>query len=258
MKLSGLSTQSIGRDILWLEEVDSTNHYAKENAGELRHHTLVMTGRQTTGRGRMGRSWSFDDGKSLAMSLLLKDFPLEQLTRLPLLFAVGVRQGLSRLCGLEFGIKWSNDILWEGKKVCGILCESRSAPGSSIAVGGIGANIAQTRKELDNHDLLYASSLFLATNKLFSMEEVAAAICNELEKAFRALEDQGFDAVLSQYRSHCVTLGKRVQITLDGREQEGMALDIAPDGSLLCNIDGKIRSINAGEASVRGMMGYAD
>ena len=88
-------------------------------------------------------------------------------------------------------------------------------------MGGVGVNIAQTRKELDNHDLLYASSLFLATNKLFSMEEVAAAICNQLESAFLILEKKGFDAILSRYRRHCVTLGKRVKITLDGREQEG-------------------------------------
>ncbi len=258
MKLSGLTTQSIGRDILWLKEVDSTNRYAKDHAHELRHHTLVITGKQTGGRGRLGRSWSFDAGKSLAMSLLFKDLPPEHLTRLPLLFALGVQQGLSNLCGLEFGIKWSNDILWQGQKICGILCESRTSLESSIAVGGVGVNIAQTRKELDNHDLLYASSLFLATNKLFSMEEVAAAICNQLESAFLILEKKGFDAILSRYRRHCVTLGKRVKITLDGREQEGVALDIAPDGSLLCNVDGKVKSISAGEASVRGMMGYAD
>jgi len=258
LKLSGLTTKSIGRDVLWLEEVDSTNQYAKDHADELRHHTLVMTGNQTGGRGRMGRSWSFDAGKSLAMSLLFKNPPLEHLTRLPLLFALGVRQGLSTLCGVEFDIKWSNDILWQGQKVCGILCESRATSESTFAVGGVGVNIAQTRKELDSHALLYASSLFLATNKLFSVEEVAAAICNELEKAFDTAEERGFDAIVSQYRKHCVTLGKRVKITLDGREREGVALDIAPDGSLLCNIDGKIRPISAGEASVRGMMGYAD
>lgn len=258
MELPNLTTDAIGRDIVWLEEVDSTNNYVKENAGRLGHLALVIARRQTQGKGRLGRSWQFDPGQSLAMSLLIKNVRPRDLTRLPALFALGVRGGLSGLCGLELGIKWSNDIVWQGKKIAGILCESRSSAQSLTAVGGIGVNLAQTRKELDNHNLLYASSLFLATNKLFSMEEVAGAICNEMERVSLSLFQNGFAPLRDEYRRHCVTLGKQVYVTISGREASGAALDIGEDGSLLCMIDGELVAVTAGEASVRGMMGYAD
>lgn len=257
-ELPGLATNGLGRHLVWLDEVDSTNNYVKENEHLLRHLAVVIADKQTAGKGRLGRSWSAQPGESLTMTVLIKQVRRWDLTRLPLLTALGVQAGLCELCGVPFDIKWSNDILYKGKKVCGILCETKVTASGATAAVGIGVNLTQTREMLNDLGLVYASSLFLATNKLFSVEETAAAICNELESVYVRIFEEGFPPLRRLYREHCVTIGKQVRVTRDGREAEGLALDIADDGSLVCMIGGEVVNISAGEASIRGMMGYAD
>ena len=256
--LPNLTTKAMGHSLIHLEQVDSTNRYLKENAHALPDLSVVLSDSQTQGKGRGDRSWSSAPGDGLYMSLLLKDIHPQNLSRLPLVVAMGVRAGLETLCGAQFQIKWSNDVLCEGKKLCGILCESRIESGNTMAVIGIGVNLNQSRQALDRLGLVYASSLFLATNRHFSQEETAGAICNALEGIILKNSDSAaLPALWEEYRRYCVTLGKRVKVTRDGREVEGFAADIADDGSLLCEIDGQIVPISAGEATIRGMAGYA-
>ena len=254
--LPGLVTKEIGRTFIHLDRVDSTNDYLKENAHRLPNLAVVIAGCQTRGKGRSGRSWSSRPGDGLYMSLLLKDPPPEDLSRMPLLVALAVRSELESLCGQPFQIKWSNDLLYEGKKLCGILCENRPERGQNIAVVGIGVNLGQSRQTLDSLGLVYATSLLLATNKLFSPKEVASAICNALESVLLKNSGGGLPGLLDEYRKHCVTLGKQVKIIRGGDQIQGKAVDIAGDGSLLCEIGGQVVPILAGEVSIRGMDGY--
>ena len=256
-KLPNLTTQTMGHTLIHLPMVDSTNKYLKENAHTLPNMAVVLADSQTQGKGRGDRNWNSEPGAGLYMSILLKDTLPQNLSRMPLLVAMGVRAGLESLCAKPFQIKWSNDVLYEEKKLCGVLCESQIKDDSNIIVIGIGVNLTQSRETLDHLGLVYASSLFLATNKYFSPKETAGAICNALESIILQTSEASIPALWKEYRRHCITLGKRVKVTIGGREAEGLALDITDDGSLLCEIDGKVVPIMAGEATIRGMAGYA-
>jgi len=259
--LPGLTTRCLGRSFVHLDEVDSTNNYCKDNAATLPHGAVVLADFQTGGKGRLGKSWSNPRGHTLSFSILLKEnIRLEDMTLLPLLAGLGVCRGLDSLCGLEFAIKWSNDVLCQGKKVCGILCESRiSAAGSELsAVIGIGVNLLQTCEDFAQLDLVYANSLFLATGRSYLPEQAASAVLNELEPVLDSFIAGGFQPLREAYKARCITLGRQVLIRQNEVEQEVFARDIAPDGSLLCTMaDGKTQKINAGETSVRGIYGYA-
>ena len=256
--LPGLATESLGRFYLHLDTVGSTNDYLKENAHLLPHGAAVTASRQTMGKGRMGKTWNGERDRGLALSVLLHHWKPQELSLLPLLAGIAVCRGIRRLCGAQCGVKWSNDILLEDRKLCGILCESQIQPsGDGFAVVGMGVNLLQTGEEFSRLGLVYATSLFLATKKSYAAADAAAAILNQLEPLLEQFSASGFAPLRAEYRSLCVTLGRQVRVVCQGGEQVGAALDIADDGSLLCNIGGKILPISAGEASVRGLYGYA-
>jgi len=259
-ELAGLETLRLGRGLVLLEEVDSTNSYLKDNAEHLPHGAVVLAERQVRGKGRLGRSWSHQAGQSLAFSLLLKEgVRAEYLPGLPFLAGLGVCRGLGALSGADFAIKWSNDVLHGEKKICGVLCESRMAYGQKnpFAVIGMGVNLTQSREELDRLDLVYAQSLILVTGIKYTAAQTAAAILNELEPLWDRFREHGFPAIREEYRSVCVTLGRQVRIMRGCGETEALARDIARDGSLICTLPGgETVHVNAGEASVRGLYGY--
>jgi len=116
---------------------------------------------------------------------------------------------------------------------------------------GIGVNLTYDADDFSRLGLVYASSLLMATNKYFSVSETAAAICNSLEPAILRLEEEGFECLRKEYARHCSTLGQRVEVVIDGQNLTGRAVDIAPNGGLLCDIDGEIFNVTSGEASIQ-------
>lgn len=256
MNLPGLTTTYIGRSWLPLESVGSTNDYCKTNAPKLAHGTVVTTGNQTAGKGRLGRRWEDTAEKGLAMSVLLHDWPVEQLGLLPLLAGMAVCEGLGALCGVDCRIKWSNDVLVDSKKLCGILCESRISGDDAFAVIGIGVNLAHSQQDWDRLGLVYAASLFSVTGKKPAAEETASALCNALELQLELFRKEGFPSLRERYKQLCVTLNKPVRVLWQGEERRGVAVDVDETGALLCDIDGQLCAVNAGEASVRGIYGY--
>lgn len=250
-----LATQWLGRSFTYFDELDSTNTYCKDNADTLPHGAAVIAGRQTRGKGRLGKTWE-DPGKvSLILSFLLHGQTPENLSVLPLLAGMSVCAALEKH-GIHPAIKWSNDILLENKKICGILCESRIIGERAFAVVGIGVNMLQTQADFDRHNLVYATSLHLATAKKVDIFELAAEILNEFEPILQDYSKNGFIHVRERYKSNCITLGREVRILTGEGEAHGLALDIGDDGSLICNIGGKVQVVRAGEASVRGIFGY--
>lgn len=256
MKLEGLTTQVFGRNCVELEEIDSTNHYFKREGADSPHGTLVLTRCQTAGKGRMGRQWAMTDRDALAMSLLLREFHLEKMAALPLLCGMAVAKALRKLTGGDFGIKWTNDVVCQGKKICGILCESQSLGNDTLAICGIGVNLVQDEVYFKERNLPFAASVATMTGIQLTSHPVAAEILNQMEPLYGKFVDGGFAALREEYRDQCVTLGKEVRVLYQGHTEEGTALDVADDGNLLCNIGGKVVKIAAGDASVRGLYGY--
>lgn len=268
MKLDKLDTLYMGRSFLHLHEVDSTNNYVKQNMNALENGFVVAADYQNSGRGTRERKWISPDKKhpnnaALAFSVLIKDIPLQKLCCLSLIAGLAVCSAIRELTQTQIFIKWPNDIVAfeagynDGKKLCGILCESKITADTAGAVVGIGLNIAQTKEEFERLELVYAGSLLSVTNKVFLPEDLLCAILNKFEPLLAEYMQKGFDCVLREnYRKNCINIARSVQIMGNGIQYTARVLDINPDGSLLIENSGETSSIYAGDVSVRGIYGY--
>ena len=140
--------------ILRCDEVDSTNNVCKTLAAQGADNTVVIARRQTAGKGRLGRAFRSPEG-GLYLSVLWRGCPAGQLLTVTPLAAVAVCRAIEQTCGAVCGIKWCNDVVLNGKKLCGILTESSLRPdgGAEWLVVGIGVNVAQTDFPLDIADM---------------------------------------------------------------------------------------------------------
>ena len=248
MDVSGLNRTA---PLLFEQEVDSTNLRIRDMA--LRgaaEGTILFAAAQTAGRGRMGRSFLSPPG-GLYASLLLhaSDEPERDLTLTPGV-AVAVSRAIGRVCGLESGIKWPNDLILQNKKLCGILVESFMVGARRELVIGIGINV---NTEQFPPSLVTAISLYQATGERYALEVLARALTEELD-SFIAAWRVDSACVLNDYRRLCLNLGRTVRLS-DGRI--GTAVDVDPDFRLLVRFpDGGEEAVSYGEVSVRGLYGY--
>ena len=244
-------------NIIRLQSVDSTNRYAKRLALEgAAHKTLVMADEQTQGRGRRGRGWISPAGEGIFMSLILRpDMPPERVPMLSLYTALAVCRAISRVTGMEAKIKWPNDIVLGGRKVCGMLLEmDADAQQVRSVVAGIGINVHQT--QFPEEIAHTASSLDLACGKRLSRMDVVKAFL----AAFDEVEEMGKandGLFMEAYRAASATLGQRVQVISLTDTFTGTALDVTESGSLIVlDEEGQRREVLAADVSVRGLMGY--
>lgn len=233
-----------------LDEVDSTNNYLKQHRAELPDGTLVTAGLQTAGKGRRGHDWLADRGM-LPFSLLLKDPPHPD--TVTLCAAVAVCRELEQLFPQEsFGIKWPNDIILRGHKLCGILCESVCFGSSMDIICGIGINISQTEEFFLSAGIPHGGSLKMLIGVVPDRERLAEDISQRLYD----YSGEGFNAVSEEYTKRCLTIGKQVRIIENGSEREAFAEGLAPNGFLICRDESGRFQVNSGEVSVRGLLGY--
>lgn len=253
---SGLGTQWAGQDIVYFKEIDSTNRYAKKLAGQgAAHGTMVLADTQTAGRGRRGHSWISPAGSSISMTLILRpDVPPAQVAKISLLTALATANAIRRVTGLDVRIKWPNDIVAGGRKVCGMLMEMDATPEKvASVVAGVGINVHQTQfPEEIAHS---ASSLDLLAGRRISRADIVRAFLQEYERVW-ALGDE---AMMRAYRERSATIGQRVQVIGLNGTYTGTAEGVTDSGSLLVRADedGGVREVLAADVSVRGIMGYA-
>lgn len=240
------------RNIIHLEETDSTNTWIKQRRSELPNGTLVTAKRQTAGRGRMGHIW-LDEQGMLPMSVLLKEPPHP--AEITLCAAVAVCRALEAAYTKSkpnFGIKWPNDIVLDGYKLCGILCESACFGDRIDVICGIGVNISQSAEFFAQAGLPHGASLKMLTGAAPERDALAEEIADRLTELCSA----GFSTVLEEYRSRCVTLGREIRVIQGGEERTAFAQSIAENGFLICRDDSGTFEVNSGEVSVRGLYGY--
>lgn len=223
--------------ILFEEETSSTNTELKARAAALPHGTVLWSLRQTAGRGRSGRTFISPEGGLYYSMLLRFPSPDERLTAVTPLAAVAVARALRSVCGLETQIKWPNDILCGGKKLCGILTESTVSGGMQI-IAGIGVNVNTPSFPGLPEDT--ACSVFTETGRLSRIEELTVCLTSELDRVFALLPETAPED-LAEYRRLCCTVGRQVS----GR---GTALRIEDDFSLVTRLpDGTEDRIFFGE-----------
>lgn len=241
------------KDLLCLDEVDSTNSYIRRNIAELPNLFAVTARLQTAGRGRRGHTWEANGGM-LPLSVLIKD-PVSPET-LTLRAGAAVCEALGELCGgeisPEIGIKWPNDVIIGSRKVCGILCESVCSGDSIDVICGIGVNLTQDEDFFVSAGIPHGASLKMLTGTAPDR----SALCERIVEKVRRLCECDFGAVYERYKRLCVTLGKQVRIIGENGERVAFALDIAPNGFLVCKDENGFFEVNSGEVSVRGIMDY--
>lgn len=251
----GLNTSLLGKSIVCLEEVDSTNEEAKRQK-DLPDGTLFIAEVQTAGKGRSGRAWTAKRGDNIFMSLLLKpNINMNDISQVTLVAGMGVCRALREAVGVDARIKWPNDIVCGGKKICGILTEMTAEINRvEYLVCGIGINVNQESfsGELDEK----ATSVFMLTGQKAERAPLVRAALENIEKYYSLFLREGFSALRADYRAMCVTLGRQVRVVRGGEGQTAFASDISERGELLVERDGRTFAVASGEVSVRGIYGY--
>ena len=254
----------IGNGIVCLDETESTTSDCKRLSRQGgAEGTVVIANRQTAGRGRMNRNFQSPKDKGIYMSVLLyPETNPGQLLPITPLAGVSVCSAVERVCGVRPGLKWPNDPVLNGKKLCGILTEV-SMQGETghidCLIIGIGINVSQTPDDFSPDVSAMATSLAWELGRPVSRPQLAAAVIEELDRAYDALRRGDLSEYLERCRRDCVNIGKRVQlVSPDGLEEaDAVGLD-EQFGLRVRGDDGAERVLRAGEVSVRGMYGYLE
>ncbi len=246
------------RGVLYMDVVDSTNRAAKDLARQgAAHGTLVLCDEQTDGRGRRGRSWLSRPGHGAWMSLIARpEVPAARAPELVMVASVALARAIETASAVDARIKWPNDVVAGGRKLCGTLLEI-SASGEALdwAVIGVGINILGADFPEDLPD---AGSIESVSGRQPRRAAVVAAFLDAFEECYALWMRGGMGRLLPVYKGYSSTLGARVRAICPDGEHEGVAEDIAPDGALLLRQrDGTLRALYAGDVSVRGADGYA-
>lgn len=256
---SRMRTRWAGRPVCFYESLDSTNAEAKRLAETgASHGTLAVADMQTAGRGRRGHSWSCKAGANCYFTILLRpEFSPAKAPMLTLVMAHAVAYGIMRETGAEVGIKWPNDIVIWGRKVCGILTEM-SAERDYVQYVVIGAGVNVREQEFAPEIAKRAIALDVVCGKRVDRSRLLAAIMEIFEEDYERFADAGTLAPFKDsYDALLVNRGREVCVLDSAGEYRGTAKGITDTGELLVEAaDGTMREVFAGEVSVRGVYGY--
>ena len=249
---SGLKTARIGQNMRYVYETDSTNNEAKRFS-DMADGTLFVAEIQTGGKGRLGRQWVSPAGEGIWMSLLLKpDIIPGEAPEITLIAGLAVCRALKDYGAL---IKWPNDVVIDGRKICGILTEmSAEIERVSYIICGIGINV--NTEEFPDELKETAVSLYTVTGEKHSRAEIIKRVAEEFEPLYDEYLKYRLKNIIPEYKSACVNIGKRVSILYGEKETPGTAVDITENGHLVVDTDEGRVTISSGEVSVRGVYGY--
>lgn len=254
--VSLLKTKKLGNDIIFLKETDSTNNELKRlAAGGAPEGTVVITERQLSGRGRRGRTWEADEGKGVIMSILLRpDIAPANIQAITLAASSAVVRAIEPYTKTKPEIKWPNDILLSGKKVCGILTEMTAEPDRVLSIiVGIGLNVFQKAEDFTGDLKETATSIALNSSGPLSRCTLASGILEEFEDLYLDfIQRQSTAKFLDIWRSFSCTIGCDIIIYQGEKIWQAKALDVLEDGCLLVeSADGVRQAISSGEISIR-------
>ncbi|GGE39000.1 bifunctional ligase/repressor BirA [Pullulanibacillus camelliae] len=236
-----LTTDTFGRHLIYYEEVPSTqklaHHLAEDGAAE---GTLVVADEQTDGRGRLGRAWHSPKGTGIWMSCILRPtLSLERIPQLTLIAAVSIVRAIKKISGVQCGIKWPNDILFNGKKLVGILTELQAEIESVRAVIiGMGINVNVDADAIPEALKPIATSLKMISGVRQSREQLIAAIMSEFEGLYHMYLEEGFSIIKQMWEAHALNIGQHIHARLaNGDVIHGIAQGINDKGVLLLQDD---------------------
>ena len=244
--------------IHYMPSIDSTNLEARRKAAEgAPHGSVYIAQQQTAGRGRLGRSFQSPSNMGIYMSILIRpNCHPEKLMHLTCITAVALCDALEQTTGFRPGIKWTNDLVANKRKIAGVLTELSIDPHSGIidyAIIGLGINCYQQSTDFPEELREIAGSLYMVTNARHSREKIIAEIIAEI---FQCIASDS-DKYMSRYRKDCVTIDSDICLVRGNEIRYGHAIDIDDQGALIIEFpNGTRETVNSGEVSVRGMYGY--
>lgn len=270
-------TEIIGKQYIWLDQTDSTNEVIKRLlrdgqtiegeagkvskmiVGSIHHGLTVLTDHQTGGKGRSGREWVDEVGTNIAMSILLQPgLGAESISMVTLVSAMAVAKAINETTGLKTEIKWPNDVIIGGRKVCGILTELELGAGHYCVIVGIGINVNQAYFEGELEDK--ATSLLNESDGCvpYDREVIVAAVLENFEHYYDIFCKTGnMSELMYEYNRILVNRNNTVKVLDPSENVEGISRGIDDMGRLLVELEnGDIHHIYAGEVSVRGVYGY--
>jgi BirA family biotin operon repressor/biotin-[acetyl-CoA-carboxylase] ligase len=247
-----LRAKIMGRAVISYRKVDSTNDsaYALAKNG-IAEGTVIVAEEQTRGKGRHGRSWESPPGRGIYMSCVLRPkMAPNEIAKVTLVAAVAMAKAIRAFTGLPALIKWPNDILVNGRKVCGILTEMKAEQDSiDFIILGIGVNVNTPASALPKG----ASSLKEEISRRskgegISRVEFMKTVLESLDEEYSRLSARGFKPIIDQWRSMSALPGSKIKVVLPNRTIEGEAHDIDPDGSLVVRLDsGTLEKVSSGD-----------
>lgn len=251
-----LNTNFIGKNIIHLETVDSTNDYLKKINNQVEDGTVVISDEQTKGKGRLGRKWQSKSREGIWMSIILKPEIIPyKAPFITLIAGASIVKALNNL-QVPAKIKWPNDIVINNKKVSGILTElSADIEKTNYIIVGIGINV--NNSEFDRDLKEKATSLYKEHYKL-SKVDIVTEILHELEKLYKDYIDRDCkEETLKICKEYSAIINKDVYIVKENEKELVKCVDINKEGNLIVrDSNNKLKEIISGEVSIRGVKGY--
>lgn len=246
-----LAGHRLGHTIHYYNDVSSTQLLARELAEQgAAEGTMVLAEQQLSGKGRMGRNWYSPYGKGVWMSIVLRPLtPIQLAPQLTLLTAVALTRAIRNVTTLDVGIKWPNDILYRGKKLCGILLESAAEEQRlKYVIAGIGISVNLAEQDYDEQLLSKATSLRIECGEPQQREEIVQAFMLEWEQLFARYEREGFQPIAELWEKYALSLGQRISITTPQEQFIATPLRLTINGAIVVKMeDGSEREVYSAE-----------
>lgn len=241
------------------ETIDSTNDELRRRAEDKEPEGLVISaGEQTKGKGRSGHNWKSPKHNSIATSILLRpDMQVETVSQITIVAAMAVSRAIERLYGLETRIKWPNDVIVSGKKICGILTEMKPENNiSKYVIVGIGINVHDTFFPEEIAEIATSIDLELGERR-GSRSELTHALWEEFAELYDIfLQTENLESLKDEYNKKLINIERTVLVMSPMGEYEAISKGIDGNGRLIVYRDGKKELIDSGEVHIRGLYGY--
>lgn len=243
-----LRTKRLGKHIFFTREIDSTNAWAKQLAKlGAEEGTVAVAEIQTAGRGRLGREWFSPEG-SLYFSVILRpQMCASEAVGLVFVAGLAVAEALREMYHLKVETKWPNDVLVNGRKICGILCEMNTKGDAvGFVVAGIGVNVNSTEKTFPESIRETATSVQNELGKTVPIENLFRTVLERFESGYDLYARDGLAAVLDKWKRFARFLGHGIDVVSGDELLSGVALDVDATGSLVLRLrDCTVRALSS-------------
>jgi len=249
-----LAGKFFGQKLYYYSETGSTNDVAFSlGVGGASEGTVIIADSQNKGKGRMQRIWHSPPGTNIYTSVILRPkIRLSKASQIPITAGVAVAETLSKYCPDKVHLKWPNDVLIGGKKVCGILAQIKMSENAiDFIVLGIGINVNMSREQIPHDIKDIATSLSIETGREISRQELIISLYENLAKCYKQLVQKGFRPIKEKWLSLTLMTGQMIQVMFKNEKMEGKAAGIDDDGSLilLTNENKKVK-VSAGDVTI--------